>query len=118
MKIHDVAWRDGTALHWAMANNVFHRFPFALPLVNETTLALLTYLTVFWEISFPLLLIHRWTRRAAILIGVMLHLGIWITMEVGPFSPLMLAAYISFVNPRLVAGWARRSFREPSRATV
>ena len=115
-KIYDSSWRDGTALYWAVTNNVFQRFPFALPLVNDASLTALTYLTVFWEISFPFLLLHRWTRRAAILIGVMVHIGIMVMMEVGPFSPLMLAAYIAFIDPHRVAQWNTRRDRELSSA--
>jgi hypothetical protein len=107
-KIHDASWRDGTALHWAMTNNVFHRFPFALPLVNDATLTAATYTTVFWEIGFPFLLLNRFTRRIALVVGVILHLGIWTMMEVGPFSPIMLAAYIAFLNPQHVTQWVSR----------
>ena len=62
-----------------------------------------TYITLFWEMSFPIMLFHRWTRRVALLMGVFLHLGLWVALELGPFSWVMLASYIAFLDPGFVS---------------
>jgi hypothetical protein len=108
-KLFGATWRDGTALHWAMSSNVFQRFPFAVPGTSDFALTAVTYLTLFWELSFVLLMLNRWTRRAALLMGVCVHVGTWLLMEVGPFSPVMLAAYIAFLEPADIERWPGRS---------
>jgi hypothetical protein len=44
-------------------------------------------------------------------LGIAMHLMIWTTMEVGPFSPLSLAFYVTLVHPwewRRLAAISRR----------
>jgi hypothetical protein len=113
-KLFGATWRDGTALHYAMSSNVFQRFPFALPGTSDTVLTFLTYLTLFWELLFVPMMFNRWTRRLALIIGVGLHIGTWTVMEVGPFSPVMLAAYLAFLEP----GAPRRLFERFSRRPI
>lgn len=43
-------------------------------------------------------------REVYVVTGVCLHLGIWVTMQVGPFSPAMLAYYACLYPPE---SWAR-----------
>lgn len=77
-----------------------------------------TAVTWLFETGSPLLLgwfylrqtrdrggrLRRWLlrfdlRRAYALVGLGLHLGIWLTMNVGPFSPAMLAYYFCLWRP-------------------
>jgi uncharacterized membrane protein YphA (DoxX/SURF4 family) len=112
-------WRDGSAVYYTTGQNifgrVFHVYP--LPASLGWMLTVLTYLTVLWELSFPLMLLNRVTRRIALVTGVAMHLGIWATMEVGPFTWMMLAAYVAFLDPaavtRLTAIWGRSHKRFP-----
>jgi Vitamin K-dependent gamma-carboxylase len=84
-KLFGEAWRNGSALHYAVAGNVYGRIFHALPFPAgfDWTLTLLTYCTLFWELAFPLMLLHRTTRIVALAAGVAFHLGIWATLEVG-----------------------------------
>ena len=50
------------------------------------------------------MMLNRTTRKLALLMGIGVHLGIWFLMEVGPFSWMMLASYVAFLEPR----WAAR----------
>ena len=97
-------WRDGSAVHYTTAQNVFgrvfHVYPF--PAGFDWVLTLLTYTTVLWEISFPFMLLNRITRRVALATGIAMHLGIWAMMEVGPFTWMMLASYVAFLDPEKV----------------
>jgi hypothetical protein len=98
-KLGSTEWRYGTALHYVLSNNGFARFPVSLPPAAAELLATGTYLTLLWELSFPLLVAFRRTRALALAIGVALHLGMWLTIELGPFPWVMLASYVSYLEP-------------------
>ena len=66
---------------------------------SDPVLTFATYATMFWEVTFGLLMLNRWTRRVTLTTGVLLHLSLWITLELGVFSWVMLASYIAFVEP-------------------
>ena len=52
----------------------------------------------------------RRTRAAALLGGIGLHLGLGLTMELGPFSVVMIACYAAFLDPErtpaMMARWS------------
>jgi hypothetical protein len=102
-KLGGVQWRHGTALHYVLNNNAFARFPTPPPPEWTTLLVLGTYLTLLWELAFPLLVAFRRTRLLAIGVGIALHLGMWVTMELGPFPWVMMASYLAFLSPNWVA---------------
>jgi len=106
-KLMNPYWRDGTAAHYVVESNVYHRFPFPLP-VSDALLTALTYGTLLWELTFAPLLLFRTTRRVALAVGILLHLGMLATIEIGPFHFVMLAGYLAFLNPRAVPGLPRR----------
>jgi hypothetical protein len=104
-------WRDGSAVYYSLSNNVVQRVPVEVmppALLDLTVLA--TYGTLAFELGFPLLVWGRRTRPWVLWSGVMLHLGVWLTLEVGPFSWVMMATYVAFLDPedvaRLVQGTA------------
>jgi len=93
------AWRDGSTIHYVLGLNGFQRFPIDIPAAYQWALTLGTYVTLAWEIGFAILILLPWTRALVIATGIALHLGLWFTLELGPFSPIMLASYIAFANP-------------------
>ena len=103
-------WRDGSAVYWSLNLNGFHRFPWPLPPFAEPVLSLLTWGTLAFELSFPVLVCFRRTRAAVLLGGIALHLGLGLTLELGPFSLVMVAGYAAFLDPErtpaLMAGWS------------
>lgn len=92
-------WRDGSAVYWALNLNDFHRFPWVIPESAAPVLALITWTTLAFELLFPFLVISRRTRPAVLWAGVGLHLGLWAMLELGPFSWVMLASYLAFLDP-------------------
>ena len=114
-KLYGPTWRDGSALHYSLSLNLFHRFPIELPTGLGILLVIGTYVTLLWEIAFTPLVLWRRTRAFALLVGVALHLGVWATLEVGPFSWMMIATYVAFLDPervaRMVDGWRTSSLR-------
>jgi uncharacterized membrane protein YphA (DoxX/SURF4 family) len=121
-KLLNASWRDGSAISYILANEQFQRFPWMPPASLDETLAALTYVTVWWELSFPLLMLNRHSRRAALGIGILMHAGMAAMLELGLFSLVMLASYIAFLDPGRVAQpftapRAPAARREPVRAS-
>jgi len=105
-------WRDGTAVHWALNLNSFHRFPWPLPAQLAPLEALMTWGTLFFELSFAILVFFRRTRPFALLGGIALHAGLFAALELGPFSLLMVASYACYLDPARTATLFRFSNRE------
>jgi len=116
-KFSSELWRDGSAIYYAMSHNVVQRFPVdVLPLPLQGVATLTTYGTLAFELAFPLLVAWRRTRILTLIAGVGLHLGAWVTLEVGPFSWVMIATYIAFLPPERLATlvdevWQRKAAR-------
>jgi hypothetical protein len=101
-KLFNDQWRDGSAIHYVLNNNVYQRFRYQVPPGLDWLTTLLTYGVLFWEISFAFMVMYRPTRRMVILVGVMMHLGMVAAIEIGPFGWVMLASYVSFLEPERV----------------
>jgi hypothetical protein len=92
-------WRDGSAVHWAMNLNAFHRFPWPWPASLAPLEAFLTWSTLFFELTFWVFVLFRQTRPWILLAGIGLHLGLFLSLELGPFSPLMIVSYLCYLAP-------------------
>ena len=110
-------WRDGTAVHYAINLNIFHRFPYP-PTFLEPLTTVATYTTLVWEIGFAFMMMNRVTRRIALWLGVSMHLGMAFMLELGPFSFVMIASYLAFLDPVKVASFSRRRFGTPPEAVA
>ena len=97
------AWRDGSAVYWSLSLNDFHRIPWTIPPAAAPFLAILAWGTLAFELLFPILVSIRATRTATLIAGIGLHLGLWATLELGPFSWVMVASYIAFVDPARIS---------------
>jgi hypothetical protein len=96
-------WRDGSAVHWAQNLNAFHRFPWPWPASLAPVEAFLTWSTLFFELTFWAFVLFRKTRPWILLAGIGLHLGLFLALELGPFSPLMIASYLCYLAPETTA---------------
>jgi uncharacterized membrane protein YphA (DoxX/SURF4 family) len=97
-------WWDGSSIHYVLNYTTMSRWSFAqLPLPLWLTAAM-TYTCVWWETLFSLLVLCRWTRPWTLLFGLLFHLGIWLTIEVGWFSFYTMAYYGVWVPDRF---WER-----------
>ena len=86
-------WWDGTSLHYVLNDTTMSRWSFAQMPMPLWATAPLTYLSVWWETLFPALVMCRWTRKWSLWFGVLFHLGIYATIEVGWFSFYTLSLY-------------------------
>lgn len=86
-------WWEGSSLHYVLCDTTMSRWSFAqLPLPFWVT-AGLTYAAVWWETLFPLFMFWRWSRILALWFGVLFHLGIFLTIEIGWFSFYTVSLY-------------------------
>ncbi|MCS7045704.1 MAG: HTTM domain-containing protein [Gemmataceae bacterium] len=93
-KLQGVDWRGGESLYYVLCDVTLTRFAyqeFPVP-VGLTRLA--TWAVLVWEVGFPLWVSLRWTRRLALAFGVVFHLAIFATLELGFFAPYILALYL------------------------
>jgi hypothetical protein len=108
-------WWDGTSIHYVFNSVIMTRISYADFPVPFWITAAMTYTCVWWEALFPLLVLSRWTRRWALWFGVLFHLGIWATIEIGWFSFYSLSLYGVWVPDEF---WERRQRKaEPAVST-
>ena len=107
-KIFNPYWRNGSAVHYVVQSNIYRRLPHGMPLGFDHLVSLLTYSTLAWELSFAFLLLFARTRRIALVVGILIHLGMLLTIEVGPFHFIMLASYLAFLEPDAVPRLSHR----------
>ena len=92
-------WQDGTALYFIL------RVPeFSWPGVSEHIyrhgylIAALTWATVFFQLTFPPLMLSRSWRLPALLAATTFHLGIAVLMNLWTFSIIMIATEATFLQ--------------------
>ncbi len=116
---------NNAALHYVLhLNHVFAR-PWASVLADyPVPMAIGTYYTLIFESSFLFLVFapvfNRYLKALALLMGVALHGGIALTVNVGLFSYLMPVTYLCFLEPDWVE-WVLdklRAFTNKTPATV
>lgn len=121
-------WGGLRAVYYALLTPSWQRFSglawvgWVFPLTQIATVA-----TVAWESTWflvPLWLLYRDTRtrpgrlralsnrldlrRVYVMVGIGMHIGIWVTMNVGPFSPATMAFYCCLWHPdEYAAAWRR-----------
>ena len=64
--------------------------------VGQAAAYVATITTLLWELLFVPLVMWRRSRPIALAVGVVLHLGIFLTMSVGMFGPASVWGYQAF----------------------
>ena len=112
-KLAGAHWRDGTAVSYPLRIPAMTR----VHLPGDVTASPLAAHVLTWgvlgtELAIGLLVWSRRARPWVLAAGVLLHLGIELTLRVGFFSWIVLACYVAFVQPeraeRLVRGLSGR----------
>lgn len=106
--LEEPAWRDGSALAYHLVHNQFGGGALAAWVSTRTWLvAPMSWFTVAFEALFPALVLVRWLNPWLLGAGVLMHLGIFALMDVGPFSFVALAAYPALLHPEVgLAAWS------------
>lgn len=93
-KLFGADWQAGNSLYYVMASPTLSRVSYADFTTPFWVLQAASYVVLVWEVGFPLWMVFRWTRIPALVLGVLFHLGIWSTMELGYFGGYMLCMYL------------------------
>ncbi len=113
--LEEPAWRDGTAMQYALLHRFHAGGPLALWLSKQALACrLLGWFTVAFEMSFPLLVLWRRSNPWVLACGAAFHLGVLALMNVGAFSAVALSAYPALLHPEVARGlWTRLRPRLP-----
>jgi hypothetical protein len=87
-------WNEGVSYYYVLCDLAIARFSYAQFPVPFWVTWLLTKVVLYWEVTFPLWMPFRRTRIAALGLGALFHLGIFVQMELGGFAPYMLCLYL------------------------
>lgn len=118
-KMHGEAWRNGTALYYALGTDKYSMPGLVDPLLDAPVLlTLLAYATVVFQVGFPfLVLLNRHARRIALLVAFTFHLGIATVMGLTTFAFFMIAADLTLLTDEEVSMASSRLRRLWARAT-
>jgi hypothetical protein len=90
-------WRAGDVLQSVLGNVQWARWSFAQLPLPHLAIQALTWLVLFWELLFPLLVAMRPFRNLTLWVGVLLHIGLAVSLQLGLFSCYMLCLYLPLV---------------------
>lgn len=97
LKLPDPYWRNGEFMSYFMMS-IFSRAPSPAWAGWGRTAALMSWTSLFFESSIPLLLFTRRGRRIGIWFGIALHGGIAIASTIGMFSLCMVPLFTAFLK--------------------
>lgn len=91
-KVMGEMWQNGTSLYYILQVNEYTHPVFKdLILSSDILLLIGAYSAIFIQISYPFLLLNRYTKYIAIISVILLHTGIAIVMGLFTFSATMIA---------------------------
>ena len=96
-KLRWAEWRDGSAMSAVNHNRTWSMCPDLTAALPGWSHPFATWLTLAWELSFPLLACLRRTRLFVLGLGVFFHVATLFTLEVGSFATYSLVYYVPFV---------------------
>jgi hypothetical protein len=119
---------DGMAMYWVFNDLTLTRWPYASLPIPVILCRLMSWTTIAFELSFsflvwigrvrvalfgtsptePVINLSLPVGRLVLLLGVALHLGILLTMEIGWFSQVTLCWYVLFVPGEKVHSFIAR----------
>lgn len=97
-KLKGASWWDGTALWTVLANPQFASFDLKFLSAIPWIFPVLTFLTIIFEVYFPVMILHQRFKPYWLGAGVCFHLMIGLLLGLMPFSIIMLSTYILFIE--------------------
>lgn len=99
-KVQGETWRDGTALYYALRGGQYVWPGFSeLVYENAYLVVVFGYVTVAFQVSFTFLFfMNRITRRVAIVLSLLFHLGIMSFMGLITFSMFMMSVDLALLG--------------------
>lgn len=103
-------WVHGSIMHYVMSNVGWSRISFAEAPIPYPATQVLTWVVLFFELAFPVLVMMRPFRTLVLLIGLSFHIGTGVFLQIGAFPLYMMCLYLPLVPwERLADFVARRS---------
>jgi hypothetical protein len=96
-KIVSPAWRSGYIMYFVNHDLSWSLLPSVTQALPVWAHRLSAWVTLVWELGFPVLIALRVTRTPTLLLGVVFHLATLLTLEVGHFALYSLVWYTLFV---------------------
>ena len=93
-KLQGEAWQNGTALYYILKSEDFNA-SFINNLIARSThlVVFLTWITIIFQFVFPFLIWNKKTKFKIILIGILFHIGIFVSLRIDNFSFIMIGVY-------------------------
>jgi len=108
-KLKGLTWWDGTALWTVLVNPQFTSYNLIFLRYIPIFFAIGTFVTIVFEVYFPVMVINKKTRYFWLSLGVFFHLMIGVLLDLMPFSLVMMATYILFLDESLVSNIASKA---------
>ena len=105
-KLQGSTWNSGVAVYYPLQLEELTIFPWLNEILISMTpvVFLATWMSVYVQLLFPLMLLHRWTRIAGLILITGMHVGIGVMLAIPFFSLVMIAADMIFIRDRT---WSR-----------
>lgn len=93
-------WLEGSALYYAFNLDVFRVFPVLSDIAWQVTpfVVVGSWISIWVQLLFPVLILWRPTRYAALLLIMGMHFGIGLFLGLWPFSLAMMALDLVFIR--------------------
>lgn len=102
-------WQDGIANYYILQLHEFEATKWNVLLAkNPVFVKVTTYLTLVFEIFFPLAILFKKPKYAWLAMGLAFHLGIWFFMRIDVFPWIMISTYFVFFSDKeykIAIGW-------------
>jgi Vitamin K-dependent gamma-carboxylase len=99
LKTGGALWLNGTALHYVLNNTEVRRLDVSFLTQYPVLINLMTYSALAMEFSLAFLIWFRAARPLVLFVGLMLHAGILVTINIPIFGELMWVGYLAFLTP-------------------
>lgn len=98
-KLKGYDWVDGTAVYYTSRLQNFQRLTFPIIFDVAVLTRALTWSALIIEFCMATLIWVKECRTWVLILGIMLHLGIEMTMSIGIFEWVMMGCYVLFLDP-------------------
>lgn len=97
-KLKGASWWDGTALWTVLGNQQMTVMDLTWTSHWPILIGILGFMTLFFEVYFPVLVWYKPLRPWILTFGFLFHLGIAISMGIWSFGSIMVSSYFLFLN--------------------
>lgn len=97
-KLKGTRWWDGSALWDVLSIGNMQRFDLSFVAHFPVLLAAAVYVVLAWEVYFPVLIWVPRLRLPMLVFGFLMHIGIYVFMNLPSFGFMMITLYILFLT--------------------